>query len=58
MWKSCCRDPEWMALRAEERIELLALVAQLPMEQRDVLSLRIRWRAAFGADRSADWQVG
>jgi RNA polymerase sigma-70 factor (ECF subfamily) len=34
------QDPEWMALRAEERIELLALVAQLPIEQRDVLSLR------------------
>jgi RNA polymerase sigma-70 factor (ECF subfamily) len=33
-------DPEWMALRAEERIELLALVAQLPAEQQDVLCLR------------------
>ena len=34
------QDPEWIALRAEERSELLALVAQLPIEQRDVLSLR------------------
>jgi RNA polymerase sigma-70 factor, ECF subfamily len=33
-------DPEWLALRAEERHELLTLVAQLPDEQRDVLSLR------------------
>jgi RNA polymerase sigma-70 factor, ECF subfamily len=34
------QDPERMALRAEELTELLALVAQLPIEQRDVLSLR------------------
>jgi RNA polymerase sigma-70 factor (ECF subfamily) len=33
-------NPEWMALRAEERQELLALVANLPTEKRDVLSLR------------------
>jgi RNA polymerase sigma-70 factor (ECF subfamily) len=34
------QDPEWMALRAEERVELVALVAQLPAEQQDALSLR------------------
>jgi RNA polymerase sigma-70 factor (ECF subfamily) len=34
------QDPEWMALRAEERAHLLALVAELPGEQRDVLMLR------------------
>jgi len=34
------QDPEWMALRAEERAHLLALVAQLPSDQRDVLTLR------------------
>jgi len=33
-------NPEWMALRAEERQELLALVANLPTDKRDVLSLR------------------
>jgi RNA polymerase sigma-70 factor (ECF subfamily) len=33
-------NPEWMALRAEERQELLALVANLPAEKRDVLTLR------------------
>jgi RNA polymerase sigma-70 factor (ECF subfamily) len=34
------QDPEWMALRAEERAHLLALVAELPADQRDVLTLR------------------
>ena len=34
------QDPEWMALRAEERAQLVALVAQLPSDQRDVLTLR------------------
>ena len=34
------QDPEWMALRAEEHTELRALVAQLPIEQRDALVLR------------------
>jgi RNA polymerase sigma-70 factor (ECF subfamily) len=33
-------NPEWMALRAEERQELLALVANLPADKRDVLTLR------------------
>lgn len=33
-------DPEVAALRAEERRELLALVARLPAEQREVLALR------------------
>jgi RNA polymerase sigma factor (sigma-70 family) len=34
------QDPEWMVLRAEERAQLVALVSQLPSEQRDVLTLR------------------
>jgi RNA polymerase sigma-70 factor (ECF subfamily) len=33
-------DPEWIALRAEERAELLARVPSLPTEQQDMLSLR------------------
>jgi RNA polymerase sigma-70 factor (ECF subfamily) len=34
------QDPEWVALRAEERAQLVALVAELSGEQRDVLMLR------------------
>jgi RNA polymerase sigma-70 factor (ECF subfamily) len=33
-------EPEGMTLRAEERHELLALIAQLPDEQQEVLALR------------------
>ena len=33
-------DPEWLALRAEERRELLALIRRLPEEQQDALALR------------------
>jgi len=41
------REPESVALQAEEYRELIALVAHLPDEQRDVLALR------FGAGMSA-----
>lgn len=33
-------DPEWLALRAEERRELLGLIRRLPEEQQDLLALR------------------
>jgi RNA polymerase sigma-70 factor (ECF subfamily) len=33
-------DPEWLALRAEERRELLTLIRRLPEEQQDALALR------------------
>lgn len=33
-------DPEWLALREEERRELLRLIRRLPEEQQDVLALR------------------
>jgi RNA polymerase sigma-70 factor (ECF subfamily) len=33
-------EPEWVALSREERRELLALIARLPDEQREVLALR------------------
>lgn len=33
-------DPEWLALREEERHELLRLIRRLPEEQQDVLALR------------------
>lgn len=33
-------DPEWLALREEERRELLRLIRRLPDEQQDLLALR------------------
>lgn len=33
-------DPEWLALRAEERRELARLIRRLPEEQQDALALR------------------
>lgn len=33
-------DPEWLALREEERRELLRLIHRLPEEQQDLLALR------------------
>lgn len=33
-------DPEWLALREEERRELFRLIRRLPEEQQDVLALR------------------